>query len=137
MSKAWIYTTNNNSQTVAAGASLNLGSISRRAGNNRCCNPIINLVNNGIILNECGYYKVNLDVTDAPTAEGAVTVTLYQDGNSIASATNTALAASAATSVSLSSPIVKVYGCNNSTLTVVLTAGAGTISSVNMSVIKL
>ena len=137
MSKAWIYTENTTAQTVAAGGTLALGSIVRRAGNDRCCNPIVNLVNNGITLNACGYYKVNIDVVDAPTAEGPVTVTLLQDGVPVQSATNTAGAASAATGVSLSAPIVKVVGCNSSVLTAVLTAGAGSVTSVAVSVVKL
>ena len=136
--KAALYTANTNSQTVAAGGMLALGSVVRRFGNDRCCNPVINLVNNGITLNDPGYYTVSVDVTDLPTAEGPVTVTLYQDGNPVvgAVATNTAGAASAATSIALSA-IVRVIGCATSTLTAVLTAGAGSVRNVAVSVVKL
>lgn len=138
MSKAAIYTANTNAQTVAAGGTLALGTIVRRFGNDRCCNPIVNLVNNGITLNECGYYEVTVDVTDAPTAEGAVTVTLYQDGNPItgAVATNTAAAASDPTSVTVNA-IVRVMSCAASTITAVLTAGAGSVTNVSAAVVKL
>lgn len=136
--KAALYAANTNAQTVAAGGTLALGSIVRRFGNDRCCNPVINLVNNGVTLGECGYYLVTLDVTDEPTAEGAVTVTLYQDGSPVtgAVASNTAAAASDAIGVSLSA-IVRVVGCAASTLTAVLTAGAGSVTDVAMAVIKL
>ena len=136
--KAALYAANTTAQTVASGGTLALGSIVRRFGNDRCCNPVINLVNNGVTLGECGYYLVTLDVTDEPTAEGAVTVTLYQDGSPVtgAVASNTAAAASDATGVSLSA-IVRVVGCATSTLTAVLTAGAGSVTDVAMAVIKL
>ena len=138
MSKAWIYTANTNAQTVAAGGTLALGSIVRRAGNDRCCNPIVNLVNNGITLNDPGYYDVTVNVTDAPTADGPVTVTLFQDGSPItgAVATNTAGAPSAATSVSVNA-IVRVVGCATSTITAVLTAGAGSVTNVAVTAVKL
>ncbi len=137
MSKAAIYTANTAAQTVAAGGTLALGSIVRRFGND-CCGPIANLVNNGITLGECGYYDVTVNVTDAPTAEGAVTVTLYQDGNPVpgAVATNTAAAASDATSVTVNA-IVRVMSCSTSTLTAVLTAGAGSVTNVGVAVVKL
>ena len=138
MSKAAIYTANTNAQTVAAGGTLALGSIVRRFGNTRCCNPAINLVNNGITLNECGYYDVTVNVTDAPTAAGAVTVMLYQDGVAVPGAvsTNTAAADSDATGVTVNA-IVRVVGCSASTLTAVLTAGAGSVTNIAAAVVKL
>ncbi len=134
--KAAIYTVNASAQTVAAGGVLALGSIVRRFGNNRCCAPIINLSGNGIVLSECGYYKVDVNVTDAPTDAGAVTVQLYQDGVAVpgAVATNTAAAANA-TSVEV--PAVVRVGCTNSTLTAVLVDGAGSVSNVAVTVVKL
>lgn len=140
MSKAALYTVNANAQTVAAGGSLALGTIARRFGNTRCCTPVINLAASGgsISLNECGYYLVTVDVTDAPTAAGAVTVTLYQDGAPVsgAVATNTAAAGSDATSVSVTA-IVRVLNCTTSALTAVLTAGAGSVTNVAVSVVKI
>lgn len=135
--KAAIYTVNASAQTVAAGGVLALGSIVRRFGNNRCCAPIINLSGNSIVLSECGYYKVDVNVTDAPAAAGAVTVQLYQDGVAVpgAVATNTAAAASDATSVEV--PAIVRVGCANSTLTAVLVDGAGAVSNVAVTVVKL
>lgn len=136
--KAAIYVANTNAQTVAAGGNISFGSIVRRFGNDSCCNPIINSVNGAVVLNECGYYAVTVRVTDAPTDAGAVTVTLNQDGNPVqgAVATNTAAAASAATSVTISA-IVRVIGCASSTLTAVLTAGAGSVTNATIDVVKI
>lgn len=136
--KAAIYTLNNTTQAVAAGGTIALGTIVRRFGNTpRCCNPTINLSGNGIVISEPGYYKVNVDVTDAATAAGAVTVSLLQDGNVVESLTDTAAAANDAVTISMTAPIVRVIGCTTSTLTVVLTAGAGNVSPVGVSVVKL
>ena len=136
--KAALYAANTSAQTVAANGALALGTVIRRFGNDRCCNPIINLVNGGVMLGECGYYAVTVDVTDEPTDAGAVTVALYQDGSPVtgAVATNTASAASDATSVSVSA-IVRVVGCASSVLTAVLTAGSGTVTNAAISVVKL
>lgn len=136
--KSAIYTANTTAQTLAAGATIALGSIIRRFGNDRCCNPTINLSGAGITLNECGYYKINARVTDAPTADGIVTVTLLQDGVAIpgAVASNTAAAASNPTSVTAGA-IVRVVGCATSTITAVLTSGAGSVTNVSVDVEKL
>lgn len=136
--KAALYAANTTAQTLAAGATIALGSIIRRFGNDRCCNPTINLSGSGITLNEFGYYKVNARVTDAPTAAGTVTITLLQDGVPIpgAVASNTAVAASNPTSVTAGA-IVRVAGCASSTITAVLTAGAGSVTNVSVDVEKL
>lgn len=136
--KAAIYTANTTAQTLAAGATIALGTIVRRFGNDRCGNPTINLSGNGITLNECGYYKVSTRVIDAPTAAGTVTVTLFQDGVAIPGAigSNTAAAATNPTGVTAGG-IVRVVGCATSTITAVLTAGAGSVTNVSVDVEKL
>ena len=138
MSKAGIYVANTKTQAVAAGGTIALGATVRRYGNDRCCNPVINLTGNGITLNEPGYYNVDVNVTDEPTAAGAVTVTLYQDGMPVtgAVASNTAAAGSDATAVAIPAT-VRVLGCNSSILTVVLTAGAGNMTNAAVRVIKV
>lgn len=135
--KAGIYTANTSVQALAVGATINPGTIIRRYGN-QCGNPIVNLSNNGIILNEKGYYNVIANVTDAPTDPGAVTVTLYQDGQPITGAvqTNTAAAASDATGVAVPA-MVRVMNCAGSTITAVLTAGAGNVTNFTFDVVKL
>ena len=135
--KAGIYTANTSVQALAVGATINPGTIVRRYGN-QCGNPIVNLSNNGIILNEKGYYNVIANVTDAPTGAGAVTVTLYQDGQPITGAvqTNTAAADSDATGVTVPA-MVRVINCAGSTITAVLTPGAGNATNFTFDVVKL
>lgn len=138
MSKAGIYVVNANTQAVAAGGTIALGTTVRRYGNDRCCNPVVNLTGNGIALNEPGYYSVDVNVTGEPTAAGAVTVTLFQDGVAVsgAVASNTAAAGSDATAVAIPAT-VRVLGCNSSILTVVLTAGAGNVTNAAVRVTKV
>ena len=135
--KALLYTTNTTTQTVAAGGVIAPGTIQRRVGNTRCCTPVITLNGNNIVLTEPGYYSVQVDVTDAVIEAGAVTVSLVQDGNVIESVTGTAAAAGDAVNITLSAPIVRVFNCTASNLSIVLTAGAGNVTSVGISVIKL
>lgn len=135
MSKALIYATNPGAQAVVAGGNIALGSISRRYGN-QCCNPIIDLNGFGITISDDGYYRVAVDVTALPTAAGPVTITLLQDGVAVQAKTGTAAAAGNPVALSLASPVVRVRCGFNSTLTLQLTAGAGNVSNVGMSVVK-
>lgn len=136
--KAGIYAVNTNTQAVAAGGLLGLTTIVRRYGNDNFCNPVVNLANNNVTLGAPGYYLVTVDVTDEPTAAGAVTATLYQDGAAVpgAVATNTAAAGSDATSVSITA-LVRVIGCATSTLTVALTAGEGNVTNYAVTAVKV
>lgn len=137
MSKALIFVRNPGPQAVELNGNINLGSIVRRYGN-KCCNtPIINLNGDGITITEEGYYKVNVDVTVAPTAAGPVTVALLQDGVVVFTKTGTAAAAADAVPLSMTSPVVRVRCNSTSTLTLQLTAGPGTVSEVGVSVEKV
>ena len=143
MSKALIFVRNPGTQAVALNGTINPGAIVRRFGN-KCCNtPIINLNGDGITIADdsnssgYGYYKVNVDVTVAPTAAGPVTVALLQDGVVVFTKTGTAGAADAATPLSMASPVVRVRGNSASTLTLQLIAGPGNVSEVGVSVEKV
>lgn len=135
--KAGIYIVNTATQALAAGATIAPGTIVRRFGN-KCGTPIVNLSGNGVTLNEIGYYDVIVNVTDAPTDAGAVTVTLYQDGTPVTGAvsTNTAAAASDSTGVVVPT-MVRVVNCAGSIITAVLTAGAGNVTNYTIKVVKL
>ena len=136
MSKALIFVTNPGAQAVAVGGSIALGSIVRRYGN-KCCNtPVINLNGDGITIVEEGYYKINVDVTAAPTAAGPVAVALLQDGVVVFTKTGTAAAAADSVPLSMASPVVRVRCNSTSTLTLQLTAGPGNVSEVGVSVVK-
>lgn len=137
MSKATIYTVNSGAQAVAVGGAINLGSIVRRFGR-ECCDPSINLNGSSITLNEPGYYDIDVAVTALPTAAGPVTITVFQDGTAIPGSTNTTTAAAAGNPVNVVSlPMVRVRCSSASSLSVVLTNGAGTVANVSVKVIKI
>ena len=129
--KSEIYVANVNTQAVAAGGAINLGTIIRRFGNNACCVPALNLSGGNVVVNQPGYYDVTANVTVEPTAEGPVTVAVYQDGVEVhgAVATNTAGIASAATSVCIPASIRLYCGTASSTISLVLVAGAGNVTN--------
>lgn len=130
--KALLYTVNQGAQAVAVGGTIPLGSINRRFG----CG--LNLNGNGIIADRPGYYDISAAVTIQATAAGVVTVNMLRDGVLIPGATASATAA-AGDFVTL--PLIPAdrINCDGSghTLTLVLTAGAGTVTNVVTKSIKL
>lgn len=135
--KAAIYTVNSGAQAVAVGGTINLGSIVRRFGR-ECCDPTINLNGSSITLNESGYYDIDVAATALPTAAGPVTITVFQDGVAVPGSTNTTTAAAAGNPVNVVSlPLVRVRCGSASSISVVLTNGAGTVANISVKVIKI
>lgn len=133
MSKSAIYTANTTTQAVAVGGTIALGSIIRRFG----CS--VNLNGNGINLKDGGYYDVDVSVTAAPTAIGTVTVTLFRNGVAVPGATASAAVSTANNPVNLSiAALVRENCCgDDSTLTIVLTGTASSVTNVGVVVEKL
>lgn len=133
MSKSLIQTVNQSSQAVAANSIIGLGSVIRRFG----CNLRLN--GNAIEVDGAGYYTIDCNVTLAPTAAGDVTVAVYKNGVPLTGATATATVAAADDSVTLPIQTTIREGCacdGGTALTVVLVAGASTVSNVAMRVEK-
>ena len=132
MSRSLIQVTNQSSQTVAVNSIITLGSVQRRFG----CN--CRLSGNGIELVGEGYYKVDANVSIAPTAVGNVTVALYNNGTQVTGAIAYATVAGVGDFVTL--PIeatVRQMCCDTAdNLTLVLIEGAGTVTNVSMRVEK-
>lgn len=131
MSKSAIYTVNAVASTVAVGDLIPLGSTSRRYG----CN--LRQDDNGITATGAGYYLVTMSATVAPTAAGAVTITVQKDGVAIIGATATSTAAAGAATDLAFSTVVRNIGCDSSILSFVLTGAAATVSNFAVSVVKL
>jgi hypothetical protein len=128
MSRSLIQTSNQSSQTVALNSVIAPGTTIRRFG----CN--LRLSGNGIEVDGAGYYTFDATVTVAPTAAGTVTVALYKDGVQIPGAVASSVG-TAGDPVTL--PIVTTIrqGCEcdgASNVTLVLTAGPGTVSNVSL-----
>lgn len=133
MSKSLIQTVNQSSQTVAASSIIDLGSVIRRFG----CNLRLN--GNAIEVNGEGYYKVDCNVTLAPTAEGNVTIALYRNGVAVTGATATGSVSTANNPITLPIQTTIREGCKcdgGASLTLVLVAGASTVTNVAVRVDK-
>lgn len=133
MSRSLIQVANQSTQAVAANSIISLGSVQRRFG----CN--CRLSGNAV---ECvgeGYYTVDANVTVAPTAAGAVTVALYNNGVQIPGAIAYGSTTTAGNPITL--PILATIrqGCccdSADTITCVLIAGAGNVQNIAMRVEK-
>ena len=133
MSKSLIQTVNQSSQTVANNSIIELGSVLRRFG----CNCRLN--GNAIEVSGEGYYKIDANVTLAPTAVGNVTVAVYKNGVALTGATATGSVSTAGQSVTLPIQTTIREGCccdGGTTLTLVLVSGASTVTNVAMRVEK-
>lgn len=132
MSRAVIYVSNSNNQTVSENGIISLGGVVRRYG----CNCQLN--GNAITLTGTGYYDISASITLVPSAAGTVTVTAYQDGVPLQGATASATVAGASTSVNLSVIGIARLICPNagSNLALVLTGVESDISNVALKVIK-
>lgn len=131
--KSALYAANTGAQAVSVGGTINLGSIIRRFG--KC----VTLNGSGITIMEQGYYDVDVSVTAAPTAAGTVIVTLYKDGVAVPGATASATAAAAGNPVNLSltALIRQCCPCSGSTLTLVLTGAAASVTNAAITVERI
>ena len=132
MSRSLIQVANQSNQTVANESIISLGSVQRRYG----CN--LRLSGNGIEVDGQGYYTIDGAVSVSPTAAGAVTVALYNNGvqipGAIAYGTGTA-------GEPLTLPLVGTIrqGCccdSADNITLVLIEGAGVANNVSLRVEK-
>jgi hypothetical protein len=133
MSKSAIYVANTGAQAVAVGGTIGLGGVIRRFG---CA---VELSGNSVVINEAGYYGVNVSITAEPTAAGTITATLFNNGVEVPGATASATAAAAGNPVNLSfESLVRVFcGATSGTLTLILTGGAANVTNSAMVVEKL
>ena len=133
MGKSLIQTVNQSSQVVAANSIIDLGSVIRRFG----CNLRLN--GNAVEVSGEGYYTIDCNVTLAPTTAGNVTVALYRNGVAVTGATATGSVSTAGNPITLPIQATIREGCccdGGSSLTLVLVAGASTVSNVAMRVDK-
>lgn len=143
MSAGYLYAANTAAQTLAVGATVNMGSPIRRFGCVRgTSTPYATVNGTTTTLSSCGrcpeYFDVNANFVVTPTAAGTVTITALQDGVVIPGAVGTATVAAAATTVTI--PIafgVRLNtGVSSSNITFVLTGADSTVNSTAETVTK-
>lgn len=132
--KSILYAAMQTPVTVAEGGVIPLGSTIRQHG----CD--IRLNGNAVNIfggRGCdGIYDVDVSITMAPAAVGAVTATLYKDGVAYpgASATVTATAAGDEVNVSFPASVRQACCAAGASLTLVLSGGGATVSNVALRV---
>lgn len=77
MPQSLIYTSYNGSATLQPDNIIPLGSTIRRYGKN------LSQSGDGVLIEGCGYYKIDGLVNVTPTAEGNISISLTQDGQEI------------------------------------------------------
>lgn len=135
MAKAYAFIANSTSQTITGGGAINPGTASHGFGCT-CGGYTIQVNGNNINLRNSGYYDVVIGATVSASAAGNVTLALYQDGQLIASGTETIAGANDPASISFPAG-VKVNCSSALTLVVSATAGDPIITNVYTTVKKL
>lgn len=132
MSKSILYASNTISQaTTATGTTLNFGTAVRRYG----CN--VGMSGGNIIVSGSGYYDVDVSLMFTAGGAGTAQVQVLKDGTAITGATATVTTADA-TSYAISVPcVVRNTCCCESTISVVVSGVAGTVTNSSAVVEKL
>ena len=122
---------NETTQAVEAGGAIDLGHVSRRYG----CN--LQLYGNAIQAAGRGYYDINTVVTVVPDAVGVVTVALLANGVALPGATVSTYAGTASQPVTIPVPATDRI-CDECArqYTVVLVAGAGSVTNITTEAVK-
>ena len=133
MSKSALYTALTTPTSVPSGSIIPLGTTIRRFG----CN--VSQDGNTISIKGKGYFLVNVSVTAAPAAVGAVTATLNKDGVPVTDATASGSVSTAAnpTALPITAIVRNACDCDSSILSLVLSGQASTVQNVAVTVVKL
>lgn len=138
MSCAYLFAANSAAQALASGAQVSFGTAVHGFGVN--CGGRIIAANGATITLDPGYYDVEISAVVTDSEAGNVTLALYQDGTAIPAAMSSEAIAAASdpASVAISAGVV-VPRCATGTLTLVVTATAGTptVSSITTTVTKV
>ena len=135
MSKALAFISNNTSQTITGGGTVNPGTAVHGFGCT-CRVRTIQLSGANIDLRENGYYQVDVGATVSATDAGNVTLSLYQDGVLVAQGSETISAANDPANISFPAS-VKVNCSSALTLVVTSTAGDPIVTNIYTTVEKV
>ena len=135
MSKALAFISNNTSQTITGGGTVNPGTAVHGFGCT-CFGRTIQLNGTNIDLRESGYYHVDVGATVSATDAGNVTLSLYQDGVLVAQGSETISAANDPANISFPAS-VKVNCSSVLTLVVTSTAGDPIVTNIYTTVEKV
>ena len=135
--KSKIDTYSTSAQSVIANQSIDF-----QANTFLCGNGIVHAPGTSVVaIQQCGEYFIAADVVFTPTAAGAVTMQLYNNGVAVSGATATVQGtADEAATFNITKAIQVLCSCNcvnNSANLSVSFSAAGTVNSANLTVFKV
>ena len=110
--KSLVYTTNSTATVVAVGSEVPVGSVARKLG----CDYIVG--DRSIFINKAGYYLIDFGVTLTAGAVGDVKFNLQQNGQTIASATESIATANTIFHTATIPAVARVYCCAGATISI-------------------
>lgn len=124
MGKSVIYAGNSTSQaTTVAGTIIQFPTIVRRYGH-------IGIDNANVSFSEQGYYNGNVNLTIGGTADGTATAQVYENGVPIPFATaNVRTSATSSTNVVIPFVVRSTCGCQQKTITVVVSGVVANVTN--------
>lgn len=130
MSKSLLYASNQNSQTLSSGDTINFGTPVRRYG----CNA--NISGGNVVIYGSGYYTDTINITFTANAAGTVTITTFKDGIAVPGAT-CSVTVTESNLYNIVVPCVVRQKCEcESTIAVAITGIATTVSNASVEVVK-
>lgn len=115
---------------LAAGANIPVGTIAHKSCGN------LNASGNTWKISGAGYYKITVSVTLEPTAADAITLTMDDNGATIAQATETPSAAGASVNLGLVGLVFNKCGCMEDNITLTVSA-AGNVTQADIVIEKI
>lgn len=130
MSKSVLYAGNNLSQaTIAGGTVISMPNIIRRYG----CD--LTVINGNAVVENCGYYKGEANITIVGTVAGTATVTVLMDNVAIPYAVGSTLTTDGSIqSITIPFIVRKKCACDESVITVVVSGVATNVTNASMTI---
>ena len=126
-----IYVVNTDPVVLTAGGTVPLNTIVRRYGS------AVSSLNSGVQLRKAGYYKVDANVTFAPTALGPVSLILYKDGIPVPGAVVSDVSAAGNDAPLNLTAMIRQGCCDTPGVLTLEVSAAGTLDNAGLVVTKL
>ncbi|MBQ0090303.1 MAG: hypothetical protein KBT27_13335 [Prevotellaceae bacterium] len=129
--KSLIYTTNSTATVVAPGSRVPVGYVQRRLG----CD--FNVNGDNIFINKAGYYLIDFSATITAGAAGDVKLNLVQNGETIASSTESIATANTLFHTAAIPGVVRVYCCAGATVSIEVDATSTATPTIQSSALRI
>lgn len=129
--KSLVYTTSSTATVVAPGSYVPVGTVTRKVG----CD--YNVGDRSIFINKAGYYLVDFSATLTADAAGDVKLNLEQNGQTIASATESIATANTLFHAAAIPGVVRVYCCAGATVSIEVDPASTATPTIQSSALRI